>query len=346
MFNGNAQLTGVSPYLGPTSAANARVVLTTAYTGSTPLITSDGTMYIIAGDREIHALANSGAGSEKWTYTLPSIAPHGSAAISSDGGKLYYYSDQLYAIDITTNPPTLAWSLVTGGNVNGAVIIGPDGVIYFNIDAGLKAVFPNGTLYWTAPVTGLYTFGTPAVAKDGSAIYSASNNNNFVYAFFPNGTLRWQAATGGYTHGLAVSPDGTLIVGSYDQNVYAFYPNGTQKWKFAANGAFEYSQPSVGVDGTVYIGCDCPTVYAIKADGTLRWTYSTGGGSVSAAALIAADGSVYVADYYRTVHAVNADGTQKWTYNVGTGYQCLAGPVLSASGHLYVLLNDGRLFEF
>ena len=101
MFNGNAQLTGVSPYLGPTSAANVRSVLTTGNTASSPLITSDGTMYIIGGDGYVHALANSGAGNEKWTYTLPSYAPYGPAAISSDG-KLYYASDKLYAIDITT----------------------------------------------------------------------------------------------------------------------------------------------------------------------------------------------------------------------------------------------------
>ena len=352
MLSGNAQLTGVSPYQGPTSAANVRTLLPpTGNTATSPLITSDGTMYIITGDGYMHALANSGAGSEKWTYTLPSSAPYGPAAISSDGGKLYYVSDQLYAIDITTNPPTLAWSLSITGDVYGSVIVAPDGMIYFNTDtdsAGLTAVFPNGTLYWTAPVTGYCEYCTPAVANDGSAIYSASDDNDFVSAVFPNGSLWWQSTTGSYTHGVAVSPDGTVIVGCDDDNVYAFNPDGTQKWVWAGPSDFDYSQPSIGADGTVYIGCDDGNLYAINANGTLRWSFTgSAGADVTAAPLIAADGRVYFSVYSASlIYAVNADGTQEWSYSVVTAEQFIAGPVLSASGHLYVLLDDGRLFEF
>ena len=351
MLSGNAQLTGVSPYQGPTSAANVRTLLPpTGNTATSPLITSDGTMYIIDGHGYIHALENSGAGSEKWTYTLPSGASYGPAAISSDGGKLYYASDKLYAIDITTNPPTLAWSLALAGYVYGAVIIGSDGVIYFNTagsdtSVGLTAVFPNGTLYWTAPAAGSCEYCSPAVAKDGSAIYSGSDENSYVYAFFPDGTLSWQAATSYYAHGVAVSPDGTIIAGTEDFKVYQFSPDGTQKWVWTATSDFQYSQPSIGTDGTVYIGCDDSNMYAINANGTLRWSYTTGN-EITAPPVIAADGSIYFAAYDSIVYALNADGTQKWSYSVGSAEQFVGGPVISASGHLYVLLDDGRLFEF
>ena len=82
-----------------------------------------------------------------------------------------------------------------------------------------------------------------------------------LYAVNPDGTEKWAFtahASGAPEGGLiASSPtigaDGTIYIGSYDDNVYAVNPNGTEKWSFVTGGVL-VSSAAVGADGTVYVG--------------------------------------------------------------------------------------------
>jgi outer membrane protein assembly factor BamB len=47
----------------------------------------------------------------------------------------------------------------------------------------------------------------------------------------------------------ALGPDGTVYVGSADNNIYAITSAGGLKWKFSTNG-FAFSSPALGPDGT------------------------------------------------------------------------------------------------
>ena len=62
--------------------------------------------------------------------------------------------------------------------------------------------------------------------------------------------------------------------------------------------------------------------------------------------VISADGSIYFTSHNGMVYALNADGTQKWSYNLHGSRQTISGPVISPSGHLYVQLDAGSVFEF
>ena len=59
----------------------------------------------------------------------------------------------------------------------------------------------------------------------------------------------------------AVGADGTIYVGSDDDNLYALNPNGTLKWKFST-GNWGVS-PAVGTDGTLYFGSLDYNLYAV-----------------------------------------------------------------------------------
>src|SRR5208283_1850753 len=70
------------------------------------------------------------------------------------------------------------------------------------------------------------------------------------------GTLKWKFATGASLDSSpAVGADGTIYIGSEDNNLYALNPNGRHrlKWKFAV-GYNEMASPVVGADGTIYVG--------------------------------------------------------------------------------------------
>ena len=52
----------------------------------------------------------------------------------------------------------------------------------------------------------------------------------------------------------AIGSDGTIYVGSFDNNLYAInHTYGSEKWRFET-GDWIYSSPAIGADGTIYVG--------------------------------------------------------------------------------------------
>ena len=71
-------------------------------------------------------------------------------------------------------------------------------------------------------------------------------------------TQKWSYMTGSYVASSGIlGPDGTLYIGSDDNNVYAFQTEGasagTQMWNYTT-GSSVYSSGILGPDGTLYIG--------------------------------------------------------------------------------------------
>ena len=93
------------------------------------------------------------------------------------------------------------------------------------------------------------------------------------------GTLKWKFGTNGKVESSpAIGADGTIYVGSADDNLYALNPDGSQKWAFATGGAV-VSSPAIGADGTIYVGSAHDNLYAITDNGasaSLKWKFTTG----------------------------------------------------------------------
>ena len=97
----------------------------------------------------------------------------------------------------------------------------------------------------------------------------------------------------------ATGSDGTVYVGSNDNNLHAFNSDGTSKWTFPT-GNWVDSTPAIGPDGTVYVGSWDNKVYAINpTDGTELWSFPTSS-SVTASPAIGSDGRIYFGskDYF------------------------------------------------
>ncbi|MFW6047918.1 MAG: PKD domain-containing protein, partial [Candidatus Natronoplasma sp.] len=66
----------------------------------------------------------------------------------------------------------------------------------------------------------------------------------------------------------AIGSDGTIYIGSWDNNLYAVNPeDGTEKWNLSTGFCVE-SSPAIGSDGTIYIGSYDNNLYAIGNDTT------------------------------------------------------------------------------
>jgi outer membrane protein assembly factor BamB len=84
-----------------------------------------------------------------------------------------------------------------------------------------------------------------------------------VYAVNADGTEQWRFPTGSYANAAAaLGADGTIYIGSGDNNLYAIDPDGTLKWSYATLGVLAGS-PAIGADGTIYQTSYDQNLYAI-----------------------------------------------------------------------------------
>jgi outer membrane protein assembly factor BamB len=175
------------------------VTLTDASTligGGGPAVRPDGTVYVEIGDGTTAAVTP--AGSVRWeARTLPSDAP--------DAGG------------------------TPGLPIGGGLAIGADGTLYAAAGDGntgttaLVATSPGGSTKWSLPLTGALS-SNPIVMSDGTLVVPASLPQR-VLLVSSAGNLIGTVPVGAVgTRGLgnaALTPDGTLYVGSGDAHLYA-----------------------------------------------------------------------------------------------------------------------------
>ena len=145
-------------------------------------------------------------------------------------------------------------------------------------------------------------------------IYIGSGDNN-LYAFYPDGGVKWTYQAGEWVDSTpAIADDGTIYVGSWDNKLHAINPDGSGKWTFATD-SLVLGGPAVGPDGTIYIGSHDNFFYALESNGSKKWEYFAEQ-PISSSAALGQNGTIYFGDDNGTFHAVNPDGTSKWTYVV------------------------------
>jgi len=330
--------TGQSPYVG-SQTGNPKWTFTVSTNPReiTPVIGSDGTIYISDQSGKIYAVNPDGT--SKWTFKLNAVI-RGTPVIGTDG-TLYYVCSSAGSLHAMNPDGTLKWQSAdaTGNLIYGSLAVGVDGTLYAGSDK-LYAFNPeDGTLKWSYP-TGKIWYGSPAVSPDGT-IYVGSVDAN-ISAVNPNGSLKWSYTTGGEIRGTpAIGTDGTIYIGNYgDKNVYAINPDGTLKWSYNTVGTIRAS-PAIGADGTIYIGDK--NIYALNPDGTLNWTYATKG-AIWGVPAIGADGTVYIGSQDKKIYALNPDGTLKWSYNVGGFID--GSPSIGSDGTVYIAPYNKLLIAF
>ena len=158
------------------------------------------------------------------------------------------------------------------------------------------------------------------------------------------GTKKWTFDIGDDVTSLpAIGIDGTIYIGSWNNNLYAINPDSTLKWTFTTEGKIS-SSPIIGIDSTIYVGSRDKKLYAINPDGTQKWVWDSQDIlGIEDTPAIGFDGTIYVTTNANKMYAINPDGTKKWErdhYNTsGTS------PVIAADGTIYITNGYvGKLF--
>lgn len=218
-------------------------------------------LYVGTGDGVMHAIDPlTGAAKPGFSFMAPGGLTS-SPSIGPDGTVYVGAGDGLHAIDPDTGAEKTGFPYATGDEVHSSPAIGPDGTVYFGSrDAFFYAIDPDGTLKWSStgsdsvdvsPVIGAISASTYVYFGDSSSFYALSGENGSAAANWP------MAISVTPRSSPAVGADGTVYIGSDDNNLYAIDPDGgPSAWpevKWTVNGTKQIvSSVSIGAGGDVY----------------------------------------------------------------------------------------------
>ncbi len=116
-------------------------------------------------------------------------------------------------------------------------------------------------------------------------------------------------------------------------------------------GSEKIESPVVGPEGSIiFISRGDEFVYALNADGSKKWQFSrarqggNGNETFSSPPVIGKDGNIYVGTQQGSFLSLDLNGNLRWRAAVG-GFVSAAANV-DNDGHLYVPVDDGRLYVF
>lgn len=377
-FGGNLRHTGLSPY--NTSQVDGTVKWTFKTGGgveSSPVIGSEGTIYVGSHDGYLYALNPDGT--LRWKFKAGNLAYEKNGEVSKSilatpalakDGTIYIIGSTNYLFALTPEGKEKWRFFVKWDSAfwNGPAV-GDDGTIYAasarnegaeDYPSGVYALTPEGKEKWRFPIRS----GVPSIPTIGTdkTIYinafDTLTNQGKIFALNPNGKLKWEFTMEQWQEGSsAIGDDGTIYTGSKEGNVYAITPEGKEKWRFETGGGIS-ADPAIGKDGTIYIGSWDGNFYALNKEGRELWRFDVkvnrdskifetmpGRETICTSAAISADGTIYFGDVVDTFYALDLSGKEKWRFQEkGSGYA--ASPAIAKDGTIYIGREDGKIIAF
>jgi PQQ-like domain len=261
--------------------------------GATPnAVGIDGSVYAL-NSATLYAVSSSGV--LEWTFSPPQGLSPANLAIARDG--TIYTGDQCgfgnYARNCNFYTPTISPAVSEDGTIYSGVIYGsapPSGVMFALNSAG--GLIWNETNY----------VGTPAIASYG-ILYVLSLDQTQLYALNTSGSLLWQVTDTMIPDQFtlpAISPLGTVYVGTAFAGLWAIDSMGNVLWKTTLDGNSNFfAPPSIGGDGTIYIAYT--SLYAVNPGPppSVKWSTPLCGGEADVYAgrdepVIGLDGTIYM----------------------------------------------------
>lgn len=317
--------------------------------GSSPIIGSDGTLYISDGgmgfpNGNLYAIVQGPTPPPVWKSAIPTSP--GSVFLSwTNTGNIT--SQTLYrsltpdtnsAVKIASINPFQATYSNTG--------LDPDTRYYFWI----KSCFGGKTSsYSMIRVAKTWKVKAPWPMYKQNARRTGSTNTN-VIGVRGNPVKKWLCNLGYYFYASpAIGPDDTVYIGNVADGVGYVYAitNGGVKW---AHNVYETdSCPAIGDDGNLYVGSRHPSsggngrIYSLSMnDGSERFNYPTGN-PVYASAVIGPDETVYIGSVNDKMYAITNNAI-KWIDSSAMN-DIGSTAAVGKNGYLHFVSSDRRLYS-
>ncbi len=332
---GGRRGSGSSPYSGPGVPQQAWAAQDAA-PASAPVIGRNGEL-VVGGSGRVARITSAG------TMVAQASLPGGAlarypAALGADqvwlasGGTVYLFSGSLSAVAEVRLP--------SGATATGGPRLGVLGEAYVGSQLGLVRLDGAGraTLVSSEGVR-----GTPALRPSGELVWSNAAGRVEGYRVLQDGQAVRRDLVNqdlGQLTAPAVSPEGTVYVGSDSGRVYGLPEDGSS-WQLEAGSPVRL-RPAVARDGTVYVANSRGQLLAFAAERRdLLWRAELG---ATAGASPTVDANhVYVAAGRRLVAVSRATGLVAWSMDLGGATDDRSEPVIGPDRTLYVTRADQTL---
>ncbi len=299
----------MSRHDGPLIAPGGRVELTLAG-ARTATLNRDGTFRrVVAGGGAI------GVGGRRYAIDLKGRV----SAFTTVGRRVWRSAPVDLGFPVVARPaPPSAGAAVHAIGTSGVVALGPAGGVRWRLD-GFRGDTPRGF----------------AVGPNGTAFigFGSFVEANRLVAVRPDGSTAWTRILMGAPRGVAVSGDGTVLVGERAAGVRgetalrAFTSDGIERWTVPGAG----NPAAIAADGTVYAASG-GVLRAVAPDGSIRWIFR-GTGVETGGVVVGGDGTLYVGGTApQGMVALRADGSLAWAFSPGGAVFPTA---IGADGTLY-----------
>jgi peptide/nickel transport system permease protein len=354
-------------YTGPTDPAELWIINHPAGFSGTPVISTDGTIYVAGLDSILIALNPDGT--PRWKTSLPE-SPLGPLALGPQG--MIYVTNSKGGISSFSQDGNLLWTYTTelNGKPNHGPIVASNGTIYYLLEDfrgdSLFALLPNGQLLWSSQP------GTRSV--DSDLRLSPDEQQIFIKNIVVNTTDGSLVDITLPTHeDPLLSNKAQLFVGA-DGKTYLLAGHIVMQWTQTSQGfslvqSADWNYRAAGISQTTGYPVDAgatpkgdiwifysgyyggTTVYWLDPTGKILGNFSPPYNEKTR--LIAIDGTdiAYICgfgyDYNQapltTCEAYHQNGTEPiWTYAFPEGtYGVLGGAM--AHGRLYIITPDGSI---
>ena len=260
---------------------------------SAPIVGADSSIYV-SSQRNLYAIKDDGT--LLWSYPAGNLS-----AVGKDRSLYLSFANDIIALNPDGSEKWKSSMFYPGSSL----ITDSDGTIYFagsprnrSSTYSLFALDEKGTVLRNMPVES-DGFTSPIVSSIGNngTVYGAHGiHYSDLCAIKQTGAKKWQVLVNSGISGPAIGADGTLYVGTYNQEdsgslgyFYALNSDGTEKWKISM---FLFSTfPAVAEDGTIYTTSG-DSLIAVNENGSRRWQFTPGARLLSPPS-IASDGTLY-----------------------------------------------------
>jgi len=227
---------------------------------------------IFAPSADYHLYALDLQGKLVWKFTAGQ-ALWGTPVI--DDTNVYFGSmdHKVYALNMTTGK--MVWSTELDGAIQGAITLGPDGVLYAGTLGDSVFALDNATgktlwqhtatsRVWSAPVIG-----------DG-CLYVGDQAGRIVSLAVDSGKENWGIQPDGPVLGSPLVLTGNIVFGTESGSLIAVDPGGKISWTQAITGKL-YSTPVLAGDLLLVAPVEGDaTLVALDQNGTQQWVYTPG----------------------------------------------------------------------
>ncbi len=346
-FQHDPQRSSLSPYTGPSTNSTDWVFGPTAGIIDSPVIGSDGTVYVVDSNHTLYAINPDGAleWEQKFTENLfsPVIGPSGTIYVP---GTRYLYAFNPDGTPAWTAPYDISTS-------RGAEIaVSPTGII-FEIDSGgtLHAINPLNSVASSIWTLNLACIPSSLALSESGDLYCGTGENGTtasLYSINPNGQIMWSFPTKSpVTSPPAIDESGNIYAISSGGEIFAISSGGDLLWTVSTVHA-EQTPPIIGSDGTIYVGgttASGSTVESLSNTKSINWSDFCFAESNSSLCIpfdtvtsmaIDSDSNVYVGTNSSGLFALNSQGGLEWSYSFGLDEGADSPLAIGSNGTIYV----------